>query len=285
MKNIYLFCLTFFVLNSITGQDKWGSYDTSIAGTRFVLVENCGDTIVLGRTYEKLYLSDVSNAYLAGGRRVVGDSVFIKDFFNNTEERLLYDYSMDIGDSIQGLWGKFYVIDVQTQEVFGAERKSLILEHETQSYEDIWIEGVGSIKSGYLSAGIPDVIFDAGSLFSCHYSDVNGDWYYANQPSQNCLADQIVSPCLRLNSSDITMPLSLKVFPNPASNNLEIEIKEGLNYDLECKIYDLNGRFILSKNLNQSKRNISVRSLDNGIYILEVQAGSMQEYVKIVVTH
>jgi len=136
-----------------------------------------------------------------------------------------------------------------------------------------------------LSAGIPDVIFDGGSLFSCYYSDDNGDWYYANQPSQNCLADQIVSPCLRLNSSEITMPLSLKVFPNPASNNLEIEINEGLNYDLECKIYDLNGRFILSKNLNQSKRNISVRSLDNGIYILEVQAGSIKEYVKIVVTH
>jgi len=104
MKQLYSILVILLSIGVIHAQEKWGSIEGSIAGPNPLVAELCGDTIVEGKTYEKLYVSYFNSTSLQGGRRLQGDSVFIIYFPSNTES-LLYDFSMEVGDSISNSWG------------------------------------------------------------------------------------------------------------------------------------------------------------------------------------
>jgi hypothetical protein len=81
------------------------------------------------------------------------------------------------------------------------------------------------------------------------------------------------------NSSDI------KVYPNPASNNISIKAKS--NENLNVIMYDLTGREVLnSMNIPSQNNNVSLLNVANGTYILKVynETGLLKSD-KIVVMH
>lgn len=62
----------------------------------------------------------------------------------------------------------------------------------------------------------------------------------------------------------------LKVFPNPVSNSLLIEI----DYDLPggyYYLYDLSGKIILHGSLHNKKTEIKIEALNKGIYLLMIK--------------
>lgn len=284
MKLFVPFLFAIIIANASSAQEKWGSIDVTIAGARFVVVETCGDTMIDGLIYEKLYYSDETFSQYYGGHRVSGDSVLIK-YVNSSDENLLYNFGLELGETFNGDWGTFEVVNIDFEYVFGIERKRMTLRNSAYGYEDVWVEGVGSIKSGYLFAGIPDDIFDAGSTFTCYYSNQYSDWYYAQAAPSDCLANEVTSPCLSLSTKDIASGFSFKIVPNPASDFVEIQSSMRLNYEMFCNIYDLNGKRIFSKNLYKGQSRIPLSTLQNGVYIIEINTEGVKEIQKIVVAH
>ncbi len=49
---------------------------------------------------------------------------------------------------------------------------------------------------------------------------------------------------------------SISVFPNPANNNIFIEINNNLELESELFIHDINGQLILNKNINDKSTNL-----------------------------
>ena len=74
----------------------------------------------------------------------------------------------------------------------------------------------------------------------------------------------------------------LNIYPNPTSDQLFIDANatDKLNVDL----YDVNGRHVFSASV-KDKSNISVATLDNGIYTLTIKTADRVINKKLVIVH
>lgn len=63
------------------------------------------------------------------------------------------------------------------------------------------------------------------------------------------------------------------VYPNPFSGQLWIEIKSGIQENLEMKITDINGRVLLSRNIRQETTLVETGNWASGMYLITI-AGS-----------
>lgn len=67
--------------------------------------------------------------------------------------------------------------------------------------------------------------------------------------------------------------LSLSVFPNPAANSINIALIGPWEGDVFVKITDMLGRVVLTEKLNDVQfTQLNISSLDNGIYILQIES-------------
>jgi hypothetical protein len=81
--------------------------------------------------------------------------------------------------------------------------------------------------------------------------------------------------------------LALSVFPNPANNEVNIIIPQNTN-NVVAEIIDLQGKLILTKNLNQNsqivnKHQIDVSSIAKGTYFLNLSTSKSKQTLKISV--
>ncbi len=72
----------------------------------------------------------------------------------------------------------------------------------------------------------------------------------------------------------------LKVYPNPVTNELHIDRSDEI--ELKVRIYDLNGKYILSEILKQKKNSLNIKNLSKGIYFIEVMTSDKSKTFKIV---
>jgi hypothetical protein len=61
---------------------------------------------------------------------------------------------------------------------------------------------------------------------------------------------------------------AFSVFPNPAKNNLQIDVVNLNGNSFETQITDLTGKIIYSKNLNANNNNVDVSALPKGMYFI-----------------
>ncbi len=79
--------------------------------------------------------------------------------------------------------------------------------------------------------------------------------------------------------ADDTFAPEISVYPNPATDF--VKVKNAKGYYLE--ISDMSGRIILSKQLNEDNSNISINSLQKGIYIMRFTNGNKTYTNKLLV--
>ena len=78
-----------------------------------------------------------------------------------------------------------------------------------------------------------------------------------------CSIDTALSTCKTTKEPTITG----KIFPNPASNWLNVDIEGAI---VELNIYNVNGQLVQSIQQLQGNR-INVSQLENGVYFLEIR--------------
>lgn len=114
----------------------------------------------------------------------------------------------------------------------------------------------------------PNIIVDDITNFRA----VNGNNYYNHQTnvSESFNLTTSSEPCSRqvLNTSTITIPTTIDIYPNPTTDILYINTNSNENL---VKIYNLNGQLIEYLNFNINKGSIMVDNLKQGIYIIEIE--------------
>jgi hypothetical protein len=109
---------------------------------------------------------------------------------------------------------------------------------------------------------------------------------YAYGGMVHCLTQQQPAYAQPLHRSDLIKVEKLpKVYPNPFSNQITIELSEDLHEGLSVVVYTLLGESVLQKNFKASTNYpiIDVSSLNVGLYVLKiVQSGNVVYHTKVV---
>jgi len=88
---------------------------------------------------------------------------------------------------------------------------------------------------------------------------------------------------LSINDKDF-LENSIKVFPNPVSRNSDLFVLFGSNFDAEVKIFSVTGKLVFSNtasNVNRTK--INTATLNNGVYLLQVNIDNVSVTRKVIV--
>lgn len=229
-----------------------------------------GDTVLDGTSYKKLFGTiheDLSNWQLQGALRENADGqVFFRAYKSNhtfeNQESLLYDFSMQMGDSIYYYDNptsclKLLRVNDTILEGENTPRKKYVFRMEENGHPTIhgnetWIEGIGS-EFGLLFPGSRFLVGGTYDLL-CYYEDDDLIWQNPNFNSCYLSTDGV---------EESEAGVSLSVHPNPAKDLVRIE---GLESS-EVQIYNTLGQLV---SVNHNTNEISVRDLPKGIYLLRI---------------
>lgn len=228
-----------------------------------------GDTTINEITYKKLCLEsgDTINPIIKslGGIREESKKIFYQGrtilFDTNNKEYLLYDFTKQIGDTIkhnpQG-WFQSVVLDIDSILIDGTYRKRYKVDNGYfYQNPDYIIEGIGSVNNGLL--GHISDIPTCGTHYWEHICfKENGVVKYLNSDFDDCY------PARLLMGTDFKKTdARIKIYPNPAGRNLQIENYSGENFSV--KVIDINGRTMIERQFNEKRMNMKL-DFAPGIY-------------------
>lgn len=232
-----------------------------------------GDTVINNTNYLKIYESDQEipvNWTFKGGIREENKKVWTV-FSNGSDETILYDFSLNIGDTM--VFDEGYVemvVDTITMVNIGnAERQKYHLRYYNDpDIKETWIEGIGS-NLGILTSGTEGV--DGGGYWFLCMTE-NGGLVYMNPNYNSCFL-------ISTGTKEIINP-EINIFPNPANNILMIE---NLNHALlkSIKLVDLKGNIIKEFSTDQENLNLDGTKPGSYILLLETEKGIIKK--KIIV--
>jgi hypothetical protein len=234
------------------------------------------DTIINSLTYTKL---NYCNGDYRGALRDNGGQVF---FVSNDSlhEMLLYDFTVDIGDTLTDVFfndnwiDTLYISNITSVTIGAVVRKKIHLSLSSGGFgemSDHWIEGVGCsaglLVDPFLNQNISGT-YARLECFSTNDSIFNpqSNFYYSG--SGSCDLNY-----LSLNGS-ADAPILL--FPNPTSDVITIQLP---NSDEVCeiKICNTKGEVVNLTNaeINQSQIEIAFQDLPAGLYFISFKNSEM----------
>jgi hypothetical protein len=189
----------------------------------------------------------------------------------DTSEILLYDFNMHIGDTLltrvyyNGIYEcKNVVTDIDSVLVNGEYRKRFKVSRNGYNAQFYWIEGIGS-SMGLLGNWI--MPFEADYELICYKVY---DTLYFKVPK--------FASCNGYLSVVKIMPVSPKIYPNPAADFLQIE---NISDKTNIEIFSIDGK--LQKSLTISENgNVKINELAGGIYIIKLQTEKGLIYRKFI---
>lgn len=230
-----------------------------------------GDTLINGELYQKLHIPFVDFYTLgscdpfntAGYKGAIRENEFLRKVYyiapNDTEEQLLYDFTLEQGDTVKGVLSSFIFDPVIVESI-----DSVLVGnnyHKRWNINDWYgisvIEGVGSTY-GLINA-TPGYITDAHMfILNCFQRDAITQY---PDPSLECM---LITSQPSFNPGH----KPVKIFPNPSSGCFQVVIEPSLSYD-EVRIITLQGN-VVSQQKRAYHDQITVSGIAAGIYILQV---------------
>lgn len=263
------------------------------------------DTLYQGEDFKNLFIrrqhlpdtefDTIFPTEFFGGIREMDKKIYLYQKWASTDTtaQLVYDFThTNIGDTIYtnvlsgnpNLFGHV-VVDTDSVLVGTNYHKRMLLEDPSNPLNtEYWIEGIGS------SWGVPFATFwsvtDNSYDLSCF--NKNGSFHYENPDPTflYCLppfAEISCDPVMTTVSEQRGLP-SVRLFPNPASDFVAIEIDPSLTSDLLLTIYDLRGRPIWTQWLNRPSIRIETGNWNNGIYLIRLQAKGEIKSEKLIIS-
>lgn len=273
MKSYLLAIFTFIITAGLFSQQSHFPDSNAVWSVWQTKYKVEGDSTYNGKTYQKYFSAQDSaidaNTEWSYEGMVREDTNAQKVYAINpdsTQEHLLYDFDVNAGDTVtvyplvflMQLQNKVIIESVDTLMVNNTIHKRV----KTQSsypYDEYWIEGIGStygvLSPGSSNVGVADISYPQ---LLCFESD--GVLLFKKQSYENCYAkDPNVSV------DEVRNDVSLKVFPNPTSNQLRIQSDLKIS---SFKVLSVTGQVLKAGRL--SDQIISVNSLNAGVYFLEI---------------
>jgi len=75
-----------------------------------------------------------------------------------------------------------------------------------------------------------------------------------------------------LNSNDVSPLGAARLYPNPAREQLWVELPEGL-HAAQYSVYDMMGKAVMQGNFAERRNTLATGALPPGMYLLEYRAG------------
>lgn len=231
-----------------------------------------GDTVIDGYVWEKLYKT--RNEDFATGHLFVA---FIREENNlvfykrpNQPADSLYDFNFEIGDKIEYPTEFLPIVltveEIDSIEIGGVFHKRISFDEPVVmvSFEEVWIEGIGSVHG-------PVNPFDCMTFTSEMPYDKdltcfeNIPVYYWNNPDYSqCYISIILSADQPLQQS------SFKIFPNPTSDFIQLELNVPGQTEGRITIFDQAGRMIRAiESYSENTVSLDISNLKPGIYFLK----------------
>jgi membrane-bound inhibitor of C-type lysozyme len=69
-----------------------------------------------------------------------------------------------------------------------------------------------------------------------------------------------------------SLDIQVKAYPNPVQNKLTVEVDNNEAMDLSLQLFDINGRLLLKRQLNNSRQNLNLEKYAQGQYILWIRS-------------
>jgi hypothetical protein len=227
-----------------------------------------GDTTVNGRTYTKVYQSADTfvNPLNCNFYCMVRDSNQQWLFFNfmDQSETVLYDFSLEEGDSIvlnsNGTSFVSYVYQVDSILLAGQYRKRMYMSADINTIE--WIEGIGSSRGLIVPYSSPSC---GGYGLMCFQEN---DILVFSGPDSICWFSEYVN---NVGTEIVEFGHGLKIYPNPAKDIITVD---GFNESLfgePILVRDLMGRTLIKNIINSTNQSINIDHLTAGVYTIAVK--------------
>jgi hypothetical protein len=262
----------------------WAStYDDINPGYSYDRFYLDGDTIMEGRIYNKVYnFINWNQRNFVGGIRqdTTEKRVYAKlssylyplypatvPPFQDTSDCLLYDFNLQIGDSIKipstyWFYGYLYVNNIDSTEIEGNYRKYWVLNSNLHPWENsYWIEGIGSLNGLFWPHY--DREFSICNL-ECMTQDI----------VQLYIMDGGVGNCPYIPNSILNKEVNveLEIFPNPVHDNITLNFPRLETNEVVFTIFDFTGKLIVQKGkISTEQSHIDVSFLKEGIYIIQIE--------------
>lgn len=70
--------------------------------------------------------------------------------------------------------------------------------------------------------------------------------------------------------------IKLMAYPNPAVNNITLNIKDGNKHNLYCQIIDINGKLLLDTKITENETSIQMENYTKSTYFLKITQDNKQ---------
>ena len=294
-----------------------------------------GDTVLNGKTYLKLYRQvknqpfefDLDNAvyfaairddsaekkvyaYLPAGTWVWDLGIFSEIRTDTAMEVLIYDFSLNIGDTVNHYILGDYIVksaavrvaatsvnvglsgySIVSHQYSEGDTVVVLSDNSTRhrvflhgifppvNITNVWIDGVGSIRG--FNEGPQTAGSDYGYRTLLCFSDSSGASFQTDFDFDNISGD-CFNNGFGGDVPDNNIP-EVKIYPNPTAGLLYIELRgAGI---AGAALYDLQGRVVetMCTSSPQGTATLNVRSVPAGVYLLRVRDTDGKEYQQKIV--
>lgn len=243
----------------------------SVSGKKYFIQ---GDSLYNSIEYQKIYVENDSVISLGDFFALIREDINEKKVYaiykDSTNEHLLYDFSLEVGDEtvVFPLASEVYsgpvsvkVDSVDSVYIYDDYRRKLHISgiEENDFFTEEWIEGIGS-TFGLFGSGLSGiVIFDAYYPFLLCYEQ-NNNLLYNNPDFLTCYEPQVsTKKNLALNQ--------VNIYPNPALQYLIVEtFSNQSNYIIKSS----NGKIMKQGTIKSMKEIIDVSDMMNGVYFIQL---------------
>ena len=201
---------------------------------------------------------------------------------DDSKEYLLYDFSLQSGDSISlcretifddgdCCGGKFYVLSTDSIEIGSIKCKKMFLSRylDDEYVEEIWIEGIGSDR-GFLESAI--YMLECGRHLLC--VEQNGEAVYYNDSDY----EEYKNTCYVHVSLEDVDNTSIKIYPTLVKDN--IYVVSDNNKPMNVSFVNISGHIVKTIRTKGSKE-IDISSLSSGAYNVLINNTYSKKIIKL----
>lgn len=248
------------------------------------------DTIDLDPGIGSSFVSSLGTNFFIVKMTQQGDFIWGKSLSSSGSK---YTHALDVfpthGVVVSGLFSGTVDFDPgnDVSELDAVEASDIFLLYLDQNGNYVW---AGSYGNGSISDNdfINDLVTDhSGNIYSTGWfvETVDFDCGTGIEERTSILYDDIFVLKMNvdlLSLSEQTLP-DIKLYPNPASQNLFISSKSLNNYHIT--IVNTLGRIVLEEDLSGSMVSVDIESLSTGSYVLQLTGEFGSQYQTFVKTH
>jgi hypothetical protein len=262
-----------------------------------------GDTVINNLDYKIVYRLDdwptiydtISTLHCFMRQNVEEKKIwFIRNYLGETQEKLGYDLSAEVGDTVSlpafhfGLYGDslFYLESIDSiqmdfiGELAGIRKSYFFVPLPYNGINLQFIEGIKDYRSTFPNL---DIFFGFDPFYQSETvcMEVSNTYWFGYEPYDNNCGFHVVG------TDNYSFKKDLEVFPNPASNLITFQLPETFISPGILTLYNNYGEPVLRREISGSNSSfaIDVSNFINGIYFMSVNSNSTTVSSKLIVIH